>query len=331
MNRSDRSTFWPKAAGLLALAALPACTLSDVTIPDSEEVVSVEAVLRTDVSVQTLVLHRSLNGRDVRGVPGARVTVTTVEGRTVVFTEGDDGCYRFSRLYFAEEPGSITATCYQSSAAEGEWVTPGGVYRLRVETPDARVIQGRTRVPGRFTFPRLPEAQRESERVNAVCALPPRTTIPVTWTRSDSAASYVAPLRIFGLRDALAREGLNAEIPDPLELNGIAVSDRDTSIVLPTEFGVFERFDLDTEALAAIQTGFPPGVVAEMVVAAIDRNYLNGVRGGSFNPSGTVRVSSVSGDGVGVFGSIVPVYLRIRVLSEAEARSIRLPLCSAAL
>jgi hypothetical protein len=72
-------------------------------------------------------------------------------------------------------------------------------------------------------------------------------------------------------------------------------------------------------------------VVAEMVVAAIDRNYLNGVRGGSFNPSGTVRVSSVSGDGVGVFGSIVPVYLRIRVLSEAEARSIRLPLCSAAL
>ena len=314
---------------LLALAALPACTLTDVTIPDSEEVVSVEAVLRTDATVQTVILHRSLNGRDVEGVPGARVTVAAPGGRTITFTEGQAECYRYSSLYFDERPGSIAARCYMSSAGEGAWVHPGTVYRLRVEMPDGRVIQGRTRVPGAFSLSGLPFATRADGRVNALCALPPKTLLPVAWTRSDSASGYVAPLRIFDLRDALAAQGVEVEIPNPLELNGIAVTGSDTTILLPAEFGVFERFEYESEALTTLQTGFPDLVLAELVVAAIDRNYLNGVRGGTFNPSGQVRVSSVSGDGVGVFGSITPLYLRIRVMTEVSARRIRLPLCSA--
>jgi len=328
VHRRERS--FPRAARLLALAAFAgACTLTDVTIPDSEDVVSVEAVLRTDAPVQTLILHRSLNGRDVEGIPGARVTVTTQAGRAITFREGEDDCYRVSRFYFRERPGSVAATCYESRDSEGAWVTAGATYRLRVETPDGRVIQGRTRVPGRFALARLPFATSETERVNAMCALPPNTTFPVVWTRSDSAASYVAPLRIFNLSAALAARGITANIPEPLELTGIAVSERDTTILLPGQFGVFDRFDTDNAALTAIQSGFPEGVVAEMVVAAIDRNYLNGVRGGSFNPSGQVRVSSVTGDGVGVFGSVVPLYVRFRVMTEAEARRIRLPLCGA--
>jgi hypothetical protein len=38
-------------------------------------------------------------------------------------------------------------------------------------------------------------------------------------------------------------------------------------------------------------------------VAAVDRNWVNSARGGSFNPSGQVHVSTVTGDGVGVFGA----------------------------
>ena len=34
---------------------------------------------------------------------------------------------------------------------------------------------------------------------------------------------------------------------------------------------------------------------------------------GGFNPSGNVRISSVVGDGVGVFGSLVPRRLFMRV------------------
>lgn len=312
---------------LAPLLLAGACTLADVTLPAGEEVVAVEAVLRTDVFVQTVVLHRSLDGRDVRGVPGARVTVTAPGGRTISFQQSDRECYRVPGAYFTDEPLTFEASCYLSSVDEGVWVRPGDVYLLRVETPDGRVIQGRTRVPGAFGLAGLPFTRRAETRGSTTCALPPGRILPVAWTRSDSAWSYIAPIRIFELREALARGGIQAEIPDPLELVGLAISEVDTTIALPSEFGVFDRFQYDNAALAALQSGFPDGVVAEMVVAAADRNYVNGVRGGRFNPSGPVRISSVSGDGVGVFGSLVPLYLRVRVQPDEVSRRTGITRC----
>jgi len=324
LHRFHRFTRWLR---LSPLGLAGACTLADVTLPASEEVVAVEAVLRTDVPVQTVVLHRSLDGRDVRGVPGARVTVTAPGGRAIAFQESGQECFRVPSVYFAEEPGSVKASCYLSAADEGSWVRPGGVYLLRVETPDGRVIRGRTRVPGAFGLAGLPFSAQAEARGAASCALPPGRTLPVAWSRSDSAWSYIAPIRIFDLRAALMRAGIQADIPDPLELVGLAISEEDTTIVLPSEFGVFDRFEYDNAALTALQSGFPDGVVAEMVVAAADRNYVNGVRGGRFNPSGPVRISSVSGDGVGVFGSLVPLFLRIRVQPDEVSRATGVARC----
>lgn len=324
MRLFDRSA---ACLGLAPLLLAGGCTLADVTLPAGEEVVAVEAVLRTDARVQTLVLHRSLDGRDVRGVPDARVTVTEPGGRTVAFEESGTPCFRVPGAYFSEEPGSVEASCYMSSADEGRWVRPGGVYLLRVETPDGRVIQGRTRVPGAFGLAGLPFTTRSDARGSTFCALPPGRILPVAWTRSDSAWSYIAPLRIFDLRAALARAGIQAEVPDPLELVGLAISEADTTIALPSEFGIFDRFQYDNAALTALQSGFPDGVVAEMVIAAADRNYVNGVRGGRFNPSGPVRISSVSGDGVGVFGSLVPLYLRIRVQPDEVSGTTGITRC----
>jgi hypothetical protein len=312
---------------LAPLLLAGACTLADVTLPAGEEVVAVEAVLRTDVTVQAVVLHRSLDGRDVRGVAGARVTVTAPGGRTITFQETDQPCFRVPSGYFSEEPGSVKASCYLSSGDEGSWVHPGAIYLLRVETPDGGVIQGRTRVPGAFGLAGLPFTTRAGSRASAQCGLPPDRILPVAWTRSDSAWSYIAPIRIFDLRAALARTGVQAAIPDPLELVGLAISEGDTTIALPSEFGVFDRFEYDNAALAALQTGFPDGVVAEMLVAAADRNYVNGVRGGRFNPSGPVRISSVSGDGVGVFGSLVPLYLRVHVQTEEVSKKTGMVRC----
>ncbi len=312
---------------LVPLLLSGACTLADVTLPAGEEVLAVEAVLRADVTIQTVVLHRSLDGRDVRGVPGARVTVTAQDGRAITFLESGQECFRVPSDYFEEEPGSVKATCYRSSVDEGFWVRPGAVYLLRVETPDGRVIQGRTRVPGAFALVGLPFTRRAEARAAALCALAPGRILPVAWTRSDSAWSYIAPLRVFDLRPALARDGIQAAIPDPVELVGLAISEGDTTIALPSEFGVFDRFELDNAALSALQSGFPDGVVAEMLVAAADRNYVNGVRGGRFNPSGPVRISSVSGDGVGVFGSLVPLYVRIRVQPDEVSRRTGMVRC----
>jgi hypothetical protein len=299
----------------LALAS-GACTLSEVTIPASEELVVVEAVLRTDVDVQTIVLHRSLDGRDVRGVAGALVTVTPEGGAPVRFAETGTACYRYSPSYFQDEPGTVAASCYESPRGLREWVRPGTVYRLRVETQDGRTIQGRTRVPGAFRLTGFPYTTRMDQRQGAQCRLPPNTALTMAWTQSDSAWSYLIPMRAYNLRSILNGAGQQVDIPDPLELVGLAISQQDTTIVLPTEFGLFDRFDTDNDALKAIQNGFPAGVVVEVNVAAADRNYVNGVRGGRFNPSGPVRISSVVGDGVGVFGSLVPLYTRAEVAAQ---------------
>jgi hypothetical protein len=311
---------------LAPLALLAGCTLTDVTIPASEEVVAVEAVLRTDTDIQEIVLHSSLDGRDVKGVGGAKVTVTG-NGRTYVFEQGVTDCYQYSLVYFRERPGSVSATCYQSLRQDGFWVVPGQEYRLRVETPDGGVIQGRTRVTGNFDLNGLPFVRTQRARGTAECAIPPGTLQRISWTRADSASSYVAPIRIYGIREALARDSVDALIPDPMELVGLAVSEEDTDIVLPSEFGVFERLQYDSEALAALQQGLPDGVLVELMVASMDRNYLNAVRGGRFNPSGPVRISSVTGDGVGVFGSLVPLYVRMRVLRREVARQFGIPIC----
>lgn len=92
---------------------------------------------------------------------------------------------------------------------------------------------------------------------------------------------------------------------DPLLLLGLSISESDTTIVFPSEFGLFDRFDLDRDLALLLQTGLPFGTQAGVIVSAVDRSYVNWVRGGNFNPSGEVRVPSLQGDGTGVFGSIV--------------------------
>ena len=131
-----------------------------------------------------------------------------------------------------------------------------------------------------------------------------------------------------GLRSALS-DPANGSIEldrDPLRLFGLSLSSRDTTIVFPTEFGLFERFDDDlTAALAFLQGGLPSRnavpVVAQVVIAAADRNYVNWERGSNFNPSGPVRVPSVHGDGTGVIGSMVPRSFQVTV------DTTRLPRC----
>ena len=297
---------------LLAAALLGGCTIADVTTEPGEDVLVVEAVLRTDRARQEVLLHHTLDGRFAGSEPGARVTVTDSLGNSFTFREGSD-CYRIDARYQESDPVDFEGTCYVSDPTLGRWVTPGRAYELRVETQDGRVVRGRTRVPGAFELAGLPDIGGEGTPFG--CSILPLTKLPLAWSSSDGAWSYVAQIRIVGLRRALEPQGLQA--PDPLELRGLAVSEDDTTLVLPTEFGVFERFSQDQDVLVAIQNGFPDGVLVLLRLAAADRNWVNGVRGGSFNPSGQVRVSSVVGDGVGVFGSLVPrtVIIEARVAS----------------
>src|SRR5690606_38046307 len=115
------------------------------------------------------------------------------------------------------------------------------------------------------------------------------TPFEIHWTSSEGAWAYVNETTITGLADALAPEGIEAD--DPLYLLGLSISGADTTIVFPSEFGVFDRFDLDQDLAVRLQRGLPDGTEAAVSIAAVERNYVNWARGGSFNPSGQVRVS----------------------------------------
>jgi len=291
---------------LLALAlSASGCELAEVTTAPSDDLLVVEAVLRSDLDPQRILLHRTLQGVDAGPVEDATVTVTGEDGRVHVFRQGGD-CYRIDRRYLETDSIAFRGTCYSTLTLDDRWVIPGRSYELRVQTREGLVARGRTTVPGEFVLVNVPSTPRGDTGTFPTCSLPPDTPLPVTWTVAEGTWSYVAQLRISGLRRALEPRGINA--PEPLELRGVAVSQSDTTILLPTQFGVFERFQYDQDLLVAIQNGLPDSTQMELVVAAADRNWVNGVRGGSFNPSGQVRISSVIGDGVvGVFGSLVPM------------------------
>ncbi len=301
------------SAFLLGAATLAAagCELTEVTTADSRDVLVVEAVLRPDRLVQEVLLHRTLQGAVIPGEADARVRVRTQDGREILFspTALEDCLSGDSRLLRGDDTLRVQASCYRSpDGEERSWVVPGRSYDLLVETARGERVRGTTRVPGSFDLRGLRRALRDQSTGERRCFLPPRTEMNLTWTPSSGAWAYLTEMEVYGLRRVLGGSGIET-IPDPLRLVGVSVSESDTTVVVPTEVGVFDRFSYDQELLRAIQGGFPPEVQVHVLVAAADRNFVNGVRGGQFNPSGTVRVSSVVGDGVGVFGSIVPLRL----------------------
>ena len=307
------------AVAVLGAALLAAgCELTDVTTEPGQDLLVVEAVLRTDVERQEILLHRTLAGRVVEGEPGATVTVTDAAGTVRTFRPGGV-CARIDPLDEEADSLDFRGTCYISDPQPGldaPWVVPGGEYTLRVETPRGEVAAARTVVPGGFTLAGLPDTGAAGTLQG--CTIPPETPLPLVWSPAEGTWSYVAQATIRGLSDALAPQGIEA--PEPLELRGISVSQADTTILFPTEFGVFERFEYEQELLLAIREGLPEGVQVNLAVAAAERNWVNGVRGGSFNPSGPVRVSSVVGDAVGVFGALVVRRVRIDVTADDARR-----------
>lgn len=296
------------AATLLSLAA---CELAEVTTASSANVVVVEAVLRVGETQQRILLHRPPGASGATQVEKSDVVVIGPGGREIPFAAAPlQQCADLTRL---PDNLAVRASCFTSAPADSGFVRPGAVYELRIRTAEGGSITGRTHVPGDFGLvPPLPT------RDSATCLLPPRTLLPLVWTPAEGAWVYVAEVSIRGLRQALTGSGIDvSDIPDPLELTGLAISREDTMLVLPSEIGVFQRSKYDAALLLALQQGFPEGVNVSVTLAAADRNYVNAVRGGTFNPSGNVRISSVSGDGIGVFGSVVPRRLRVFVRQDA--------------
>jgi len=281
-------------SGLLVMATLAGCELEQVTVIEVEDVVIAEVYVSlaadpVDHELRAF-LHRTLGspGGNVEALANASITVTRSDGVsfTLVNTPIDE-CVESA-------PEGDPGACFLANPVETTMLGPGDLLEVQIDLVEGGKIVGATRVPGAFELDRLP----------FMCRLEPNTLLPVKWSRAVGAWAYVNETSIRGLRDALAPEDISVE-DDPLYLLGISVSDTDTTIVFPSEFGVFNRFELDPALAVRLQEGLPAGARAEITITAVDQNYVNWARGGNFNPSGQVRVPSLHGDGTGVFGSTV--------------------------
>jgi hypothetical protein len=287
------------------MCALAACDLQEVTVAESEDVVVAEITLRAGDTIQTAYLHQTLQARVSANVRQARIEITNAQGYVLRFLIATDS------LCLTGDAVGRQGACYVSERSDYP-IVPGETYTLRIELATGEVMTSATRVPQAFTLLRPAAAE---------CSLGENTTLPIAWTSSSDAWVYISETLLHGLAPILAQRGIELE-DDPLELFGLSISNQDTTIVFPTELGLFQRFDEDlTAALIAIQNGLPAGVVADVTIAAADRNYVNWERGGNFNPSGLIRVASIRGDGTGTFGSIVPRRVVIHVGSSV------LPVC----
>jgi hypothetical protein len=279
--------------GLLLALAASACELEEITVIDFVEVVVAEVyVTLGDVPGQHRV-RALLHGTAAGGTPDsetyddALVRITRSDGFTIdlpldVITECVDSV-----------PVGASGSCFVDGGLAAA-LSPGDALELSVALADGRTLLAATRIPGDFQL----------DGIAASCRLEPESLLPLSWSRSDGAWAYVNETSISGLPAALAPEGIDVE-DDPLYLLGLSISAGDTTVVFPSEFGVFDRFDLEQDLALRLQQGLPDGTDALVSVTAVERNYTNWVRGGNFNPSGQVRVASVRGAGTGVFGAAV--------------------------
>ena len=290
---------WMMLLPVLVLAAA-GCELQEVELADTEDMVIAEVILRASSTSQLAWLHRTRGAATDPLVENATVRVRNTRGAVLEFSAGADELCMIER---DDTEPRTHGTCYVAFDNTFE-VLPRETYRLEVRLPDGRELTGSTTVPSDFQLLR-PTSQ--------ICSVDPMEPFEVRWTTSPTAWVYASEISMRGIRAALEPHNVSVD-RDPLRLFGLSFSASDTTITLPGEFGIFDRFDEDlTEALAFLQGGLPEGVLTEVVIAAADRNYVNWERGGNFNPSGTIRVPSVHGDGTGVFGSVVPKAFQVRV------------------
>jgi hypothetical protein len=306
------SRSWWKGFALVALGpTFGGCTLTEVTTAAAEDLVVVEALLQrreagdpTPSRIQVF-LHRTVQGEDGANAPvdGAEVRVEREDGTVIALLPAEVG------RCVASTPAQGTGSCYLSTDGDARAIEPGEHLELTVHTARGERMEAISVVPGGYAL-----ATAEN---GGVCRVEANDPLEVVWGPSEGAWSYLNELEITGLPDALPDLG-DVDVPDPLVLLGVSVSATDTTIVVPNEFGLFDRFDLEQPLAVALQEGLPAGSRATVSITAVDRNYVNWIRGGSFNPSGQVRTPSVRGDGTGYFGTGVVRTFQIRTDGDEE-------------
>ena len=277
-----------------ALALLVSCDLEEITIIEIEDVVIAEIYVNlaedpTENEIRAY-LHHTVGapGSGVDELPNALIVVRRPDGLMLDLVENTiDACLE-------PLPTVGSGVCFLADPAQTPNLNPSDLLEVEVTFSDGGTLLGAVRVPSSF----------QVDGISTMCRLDSNTLLPLHWSRSEGAWAYVNETSISGLPEALEPEGIVVE-EDPLNLLGLSISDQDTTIVFPSEFGIFDRFDLNQDLASRLQDGLPPSTTAEVSITAVEGNYVNWARGGNFNPSGQVRIPSLRGDGTGVFAATV--------------------------
>jgi hypothetical protein len=284
------------------------CDVTEVVLAEPDPLVIAEIYVESGQGPHraTALVHSLLGSGTSTAIPNAEVRLFS-GGTSVLLTESDD----LTPCVIEADIELIEATCYVIDPILGDFGGPGSTIEARVGLPGGSTLEGRTVVPADF-------ALRVPEQGVTTCLLQPEEVVEIQWTPSEGAWAYLGETQISGLAEVLAASGSEVELrEDPLFLTGLSISAADTTLTFPSEFGVFDRIHLERDISVLLQTGLPTGTSARVTIAALDRNSVNWVRGGSFNPSGSIRVPSLFGDiGTGVIGSTVRVGFDVR--TEAE-------------
>ncbi len=310
--------FDPGLAVLVALATAPVlggCELTEVTVTESEDVVIAEVQVTIDLddggatslSVYAY-LHRTLSGARADEVEGAVVRVSGASNAAVHLEAADSGGVCLAPLFEEDDEEEDDdfeldiGSCYRATVSPSPF-SPGETVELEIIVPDGRTLTGVSRIPDAFDFIGLTHEAGQ-------CRIEPDTNYRFNWTEAAGTWSYLSDTWIEGLPEALA--GQDVAAPDSLYLTGFAIGEKDTDILFPGEYGLFDLGEgADADLLRILDDGLPGGASAEVAFAATDRNWVNWARGGNFNPSGLIRIPSVFGDGTGFFGTATQRVLNV--------------------
>lgn len=313
------------AVASLGAAVVAGCELTEVELirPDDLVVAEVQVVLtlepgglgdppRVRMAVPAL-LHK-VHGVDSGTLSGASVRISGEFGNAVALVEAElNECIaaRYEEEYLGE------GSCYTAPAGTTPFA-PGEELSVEVRAPGGQVLTGDSRIPGAFDFTDLAYS-------GGACRLEPDANHRLRWTPADDVWSYLGEAEFTGLRAPLATRGIEA--PDTLDLIALSIGREDSEIAFPRDFGLLDLFDDDgyEDVILALQDGLPGGAGASLSISAVDRNWANWARRGDFHPSGRVRISSVFGDGGGVFGTAVQRRLEVVAGAEGEGEREGLP------
>lgn len=281
-----RALPWPRLLLFTLPALATACELEQVTVAPGVEQIVVQGVLTLDAGAakQYIVVERSFTGTtripDLDSRPGPPRPSLPVADALVVVTRDDGDSVRFAE---GETPGVYELTRAEASA----FLRPGGVYRLRVTTPDGRVVTGRTRMPEFPTVEGLPAEGSAFDRDH--------DTVRIRWSGAAGSKGIFVQVRP---RDVAGHVTL------------LLVTDS-TRITLPGSMPLPSMHDTIPPVV------WIPGARQTLTVAAIDTSFFEHLYTINDPFTGAGHVNRLQG-GIGFIGSIAPVNRTLEVRGHLD-------------